>query len=168
MRFHPETGEITEDEEPPKRPDLRVVGCPECEKLKAIKEADEARIRGYVKDLEKKRAEIERLLDRKERDRQAYARREEVELWFDVWRTATKHPKSKLTAPRFDTIKKLIEVDYTVEQWGMACDYVGALPFVHGYERKDHGTEKQRHDDVDLIARKLEKYARLEWERRRA
>lgn len=166
MRFDAATGEIHEDDEP--RPSLRVVEDPEIVRLKANLEAAEMKIADLQRELTKKLGRIRQLTEENENKRLAYIRRDEVELWLEVWKVATGHSRSKLTAPRFDAIRKLIELGYTIEQWTLACEYVGALPFVHGYERRAEGTEKQRHDDVDLIARKIERFATLEWERRRS
>jgi hypothetical protein len=167
-KFDPATGEIVSDDaEPRQRPNLRVVEDPEKVRLKAEIEILEGQVKDLERDIRGKRAAIRRLTNEREKERQAYARREEVELWFTVWQVATNHPKSKLSAERFDAIRKAIDLGYELEHWELVCEFAGALPYGPYYKRKATGPENDRRDDPHLLVRHFEHFARQGWEMKR-
>jgi hypothetical protein len=167
-RFDPASGEIVSDEPAPKRPDLRVVEDPEKVRLKAEIEILERQLSDAERDLRNKRARITALLNDKEQERQAYIRREEVELWFDVWKLATNHPNSKLGPKHFDAIKAMIELGYEIEQWDRVCWYVGQLPFWRNFGRHAAGSERERKDSPSYIYPRFEQLANEAWEMKRS
>jgi hypothetical protein len=139
-----QTGEVAEDV------DVQALIW-EIEQLKADLENAE-------RDLRSKRALIKRLQTDAEKERRAYAGREAVERLFDYWREACRHPNSKLTADRFDSVRAALERGYTEEQIRRAIDGAAFDPFI---TRRRNGTAK-RHDDIELICRdgkRLEEFA---------
>jgi hypothetical protein len=160
--FDARTGRLREPS-----PDLRIVEDPEIVRLKGALEAAERQIQDLQRELTKKLGRIRSLMEDKEREREAYVRREEVELWFEVWRIATKHPNSKLGPARFDAIRQAIELDYTIEQWTLVCEFAGRLPFGPHWARRAHGKESERKDSPELdLVKRFETFARQEWEYR--
>jgi hypothetical protein len=139
-----QTGEIADDV------DVQALVY-EVEQLKADLENAE-------RDLRAKRALIKKLQTDAEKERQAYAGRETVTRIFDYWSETCRHPNSKLTPDRFDSIRGALERGYTEAQIKRAIDGAAFDPFI---TRRRNGTEK-RHDDIELICRdgkRLEEFA---------
>ena len=110
------------------------------------------------KDLRTKRAQIKKLQADADLDRKTYVKRELVERLFDHWREKCRHPRSKLTAERFDAARAMIEKGYGEVEMLLAIDGAAFDPFTR--LRKNQTVE--RFDDLELIFRDgvhLERFA---------
>jgi hypothetical protein len=118
----------------------------------------EINLRAVERDLRTKRRQITALQRDEERRRKAYERRPAIEALFSYWQSVARHPKSLLTADRFDAAMARLEDGYTEEQIRRALDGIAFEP-----NRKPLANGRwECYDDMEIALRSgknLERYA---------
>jgi hypothetical protein len=100
-------------------------------------------------DLRTKRAQIKRLQADADLDRRTCAERPAIDKLFALWQEQCKHPRSKLTAERFDAARVLLQKGYTAEDLTLAIEGAAYDPFTK--VRKNGSLEA--FNDFELIMR---------------
>jgi hypothetical protein len=136
LRLIEGTGELTEH------------GCAECARLQAKVNGLEQDLLAVERELRSKRATIKAMRTDRDKARQAYANREDVERLFAYWQERCNHPNSKLDGERFDRLRWGLE-HYGMAACELAIDGAGLAPFVK---------DGKKFDAISLIFRSADKF----------
>lgn len=129
--------------------------CPGCADARAEAET-------WEQDVLKLKRQIKQMLADKERERKEYAARVVVLDVFDEWREKTGHKNSKLTADRFDGIRRMLETEYTREQFSWMIDGLAAYPYQRYSARfAEKVPNSERRDDVAYACKTGERFEKL-------
>lgn len=113
---------------------------------------------------------LERQL-REESDPASHPKGKEIQSLVERWKTATGHPRAKLSKDRFDVVKARLKDGYSIEDLELAVDGIAAFPFVVNGMRKREGKPSQRHDSLTLALKggeNTERFANLGHDARKA
>ncbi len=125
-------------------PALRLVGCAECERLRAAVEALTVDLENAQVDLLVKRRQLAaKKLAEMERFR-AHPKYADAERLFAYWQEQCGHPRAQLGPGRLPTLLARLE-DYTPREIATAIRGAAVAPYVD-----DKGI---RHDELELICR---------------
>jgi hypothetical protein len=129
--------------------------CPGCADARAEAET-------WEQDVLKLKRQIKRMLADKEIERKEYAARVVVLDVFDEWREKTGHKNSKLTADRFDGIRRMLETEYTREQFSWMIDGLAAYPYQRYSARfAEKVPNSERRDDIAYACKAGERFEKL-------
>jgi hypothetical protein len=140
-----ETGELHTD----------TTDCPQCADARAEAET-------WEQEVLKLKREVKRVLADKARERREYMNRAVIIDVFDEWRQATGHEGSKLTNDRFDGIRRMLEAEYTRENFTEMIAGLAAFPFQRYSARfAEKVPNSERRDDVAFACKTGERFEKL-------
>lgn len=129
--------------------------CPGCADARAEAET-------WEQEVLKLKRHIKRMDADKERERKDHARRNEILDIIDEWRDKTGHKGSKPSGDRFDAVRRMLETDYTRENFSEMIDGLAAFPYQRYSARfAEKVPNSERRDDIAYACKTGERFEKL-------
>lgn len=135
--------------------DVHDAACPHCAVAQAEAET-------WEQEVLKLKRQIKRIEADKERERKEHALRATILDVIDEWREKTGHKGSKVSADRFDAVRRMLETEYTRENFSEMIAGLAAYPFQRYSGRfAEKVPNSERRDDIAYACKTGERFEKL-------